>query len=487
MSLETGLIISRPYYIKSSDCGYCHGKKQFPQALESQRTGAEKSGESSSITIGVSVEQMTCEQYDEFINQGYRRSGTFLYKPDLLRNCCRLYTIRTDLNNLKILKMHRQTVNRFIRAISDGDDERDQKNSKFDLKSLIEAEQKSTKFKTVFGPSNFTKEKYELYKKYQIRVHNDDPEDLNEQSFDRFLCDTPFHQEEIEGTKAQWGLLNGWVENWPKIGQSPQLQENKRIGPTHECYYLDDKLIAISVLDFLPTGISSIYFIWDPDYANLSLGTLSGLREIQMCHELNLGYYYLGYYIDDCDKMKYKLKFGGEILDLANEVYFPIPQVSDYMKDGKLFVCGTSKDTPDTLHREFALQNTGHPKSLATSRFKNESLIRDISELVYGFDSNTHHEAETAYKLLQHKLKLSDLTPDDLPLVVPGVTPVWQILEMTENGTIHEKLKVTVFSMSHGSFGSTRLKDLTPIGRKMIIQFIRLFGIAKIENSIILI
>ena len=98
------------------------------------------------------------------------------------------------------------------------------------------------------------------------------------------------------------------------------LKENgrqvSRLGPTHECYYLDGKLIAISVIDFLPTGVSSVYLIWDPDYAHLSLGTLLAVREVQMCHELNLGYYYLGYYLEDCDKMRYKKKFGGEVLDV---------------------------------------------------------------------------------------------------------------------------------------------------------------------------
>ena len=38
--------------------------------------------------------------------------------------------------------------------------------------------------------------------------------------------------------------------------------------------------------------------------------------------------------------MKYKLKFGGELLDLCNEVYFPLEIVDPYIKNGRLFVIG---------------------------------------------------------------------------------------------------------------------------------------------------
>jgi arginyl-tRNA--protein-N-Asp/Glu arginylyltransferase len=35
---------------------------------------------------------------------------------------------------------------------------------------------------------------------------------------------------------------------------------------------VDGKLIAFSVLDILPGCVSSVYFVWDPDYAWASLG-----------------------------------------------------------------------------------------------------------------------------------------------------------------------------------------------------------------------
>lgn len=49
-------------------------------------------------------------------------------------------------------------------------------------------------------------------------------------------------------------------------------------GSFHFQYWLDDRLIAASVLDFLPYCISSVYFVYDIEYEFLSLGTYSALK-----------------------------------------------------------------------------------------------------------------------------------------------------------------------------------------------------------------
>jgi arginine-tRNA-protein transferase len=51
-------------------------------------------------------------------------------------------------------------------------------------------------------------------------------------------------------------------------------------------YKVDDELIGISVIDILPHCISSVYFIWHPDWAWASLGKLSALHEIALSVEL---------------------------------------------------------------------------------------------------------------------------------------------------------------------------------------------------------
>lgn len=49
-------------------------------------------------------------------------------------------------------------------------------------------------------------------------------------------------------------------------------------GSFHHQYWLDDKLIAVGVIDILPGSVSSVYFFYDPDYNFLSLGTYGSLR-----------------------------------------------------------------------------------------------------------------------------------------------------------------------------------------------------------------
>lgn len=509
---DVPLVISRPHYISGRDCGYCHGEKTDFYALESQKATMGNKP-SQSITIGLQVEQMSCQHYDEFINQGFRRSGTFLYKQDLLRGCCRLFTIRTDWDQLKVTKQHRKTVNRFIREISDDYKSRDGSKS-FDLHSLVEAEQQSSRFYTRYEPSAFSTEKFELYKKYQVRVHSDDPADVTESSFKRFLCDTPFPDPEVAGTQADWDTLNLWVAQW----KPNQNRQSHRVGPTHECYYLDGHLVAVSVMDFLPTGVSSIYFIWDPDYAHLSLGTLLGLREIVMCHQLGLGYYYLGYYIDDCPKMRYKQQFGGELLDVCNDVYVPLEEVRPFIANGRFFVVAlsqdddqsndsndqsndsndqsndsndpsntsnTSSDSDDEPH-EPELANTGHPVSLADSPF--HLPLRNVADQIYANDA-VYAEANTSLAVLRssYRLRPTSASTYTLPPVVPGLTPLWQILEWFHSGAVDDGLPVSIFSTTTATLNECTLGELSGPGRALVVDCIRLLGLEKVQDAIILV
>ena len=81
-------------------------------------------------------------------------------------------------------------------------------------------------------------------------------------------------------------------------------------------YIKDDKLIGVDLIDILDDGISSIYFYYDPDYANLSLGTYSLLYQVKLAKILELPWIYLGYWVDGCKAFAYKPKFQPqEILD----------------------------------------------------------------------------------------------------------------------------------------------------------------------------
>ena len=51
-------------------------------------------------------------------------------------------------------------------------------------------------------------------------------------------------------------------------------------------YRVDGDLVGISVIDILPACVSSVYFIWDPDWAWASLGKLSAMREVALVLEM---------------------------------------------------------------------------------------------------------------------------------------------------------------------------------------------------------
>ncbi|WP_345985925.1 arginyltransferase [Sulfurimonas sp. HSL-1656] len=75
----------------------------------------------------------------------------------------------------------------------------------------------------------------------------------------------------------------------------------------YEVLYFDrERLIGVDLIDILPSGISSIYFYYDPEYADRSLGKYSLLQQISLAKERGLPWIYLGYYVEGCQSLMYK-------------------------------------------------------------------------------------------------------------------------------------------------------------------------------------
>uniref|UniRef100_A0A8C2IJY4 Arginyl-tRNA--protein transferase 1 n=1 Tax=Cyprinus carpio TaxID=7962 RepID=A0A8C2IJY4_CYPCA len=144
-----------------------------------------------------------------------------------------------------------------------------------------------------------------LYARYQMTVHGDAPYECGESQFKRFLCDSP-----LEAETAPDG---------PDVGY----------GSFHQQYWLDGTIVAVGVLDILPSCVSSVYLYYHPDFSSLSLGTYSALREIAFTRQLQqqspkLAYYYLGFYVHSCPKMRYKGQYRPSDL-LCPETYTWVP------------------------------------------------------------------------------------------------------------------------------------------------------------------
>ena len=81
----------------------------------------------------------------------------------------------------------------------------------------------------------------------------------------------------------------------------------------------------MSVLDLLPHCVSGVYFIYHPDFEKFSLGKISALRETCLALEAGYKYYYMGYYIHSCLKMRYKNDYKPQyLLDLETMKWDPL-------------------------------------------------------------------------------------------------------------------------------------------------------------------
>lgn len=70
-----------------------------------------------------------------------------------------------------------------------------------------------------------------------------------------------------------------------------------------------ENLVAVAVTDCMDNAISAIYTFFDPDYEHFSLGTVMILQQLKFAKLQQKQFVYLGYQIDECDKMNYKTQF----------------------------------------------------------------------------------------------------------------------------------------------------------------------------------
>eukprot|EP01083_Nonionella_stella_P220904 789849_1 len=140
--------------------------------------------------------------------------------------------------------------------------------------------------------SAFSEESYCVFRKYQMAIHKETDDEVSRRGYTRFLCDSPLPYSK-DGCPLEIGF-----------------------GSFHMNYRLDGKLIAVAVVDILPRCLSSVYFFYDPAYSYLNLGGVSAMKEIELMQKGAASgtneyfhYYYMGFYIHKCQKMRYKGKY----------------------------------------------------------------------------------------------------------------------------------------------------------------------------------
>lgn len=258
---------------------------------------------------------MRVDHYQELMDRGWRRSGTTYYKPDLIRSCCPHYTIRLKASEFRAKKEQRSAINKLNNHVIGPEfkrkaamlcpQPRELKRQQRDTFNVVDAAHRAEhdklprpvakktnktiepahRFEVNLEADSCTKEKHDVMLRYQTQIHKDPEWRWSEASFKRFLC-------------------NGLDRKTLKV-----KGKTMKLGSYHMCYRLDGKLVAVGVLDLLPHAVSSVYLFYDPEYQEWDWGKISALHEIALALERGYEYYYMGFYIHSCAKMRYKGRF----------------------------------------------------------------------------------------------------------------------------------------------------------------------------------
>jgi len=236
-----------------------------------------------------------------------------LYKPDQAASCCPHYTIRLDSDQFHASKDQRQVQNRFTKFVLGESyikeaarlhplsrEQAKKRNTDFDVVDRVhECEKDQVKVPpepahsliVTLESDDFTEEKYILFENYQRIVHHEPPSKITKHGFKNFLCSSP-----LPRTKE---VFDG---------------RERRLGSYHQCYRIDGKLIAVGVLDLLPQCVSAVYFMYHESVHEHGFGKLGALREIVLAKEEGYRWWYAGFYIHNCVKMRYKGDFSPQYM-----------------------------------------------------------------------------------------------------------------------------------------------------------------------------
>uniref|UniRef100_A0A3B1JBQ8 Arginyl-tRNA--protein transferase 1 n=1 Tax=Astyanax mexicanus TaxID=7994 RepID=A0A3B1JBQ8_ASTMX len=370
---STGSSYSIVEYFGGDDgyrCGYCKNEK-------------------GNFSHGMWSHAMTVQDYQDLIDRGWRRSGKYVYKPVMNKTCCPQYTIRCHALNFQPSKTHKKILKKIKKFLIKGETPVGQCDDGCDGEPMDSAfgegrevppvspvkmqqcqvehpvissnpeetedvrpatsetlREEPASSPAVKGPRHAPKpgegadpKKPQCRKAKDLRKErrqqkeqrrqdgealtspnpaSNQPKNLEEfiadslpddalhrLEFKRFLCDSP-----LEAETSPDG---------PEVGY----------GSFHQQYWLDGRIVAVGVIDILPNCVSSVYLYYHPDFASLSLGSYSALREIAFTRQLQkqspkLCYYYLGFYIHSCPKMRYKGQYRPSDL-LCPETYMWMP------------------------------------------------------------------------------------------------------------------------------------------------------------------
>jgi arginyl-tRNA--protein-N-Asp/Glu arginylyltransferase len=188
---------------------------------------------------------LTRSQYSGLVQQGFRRSGGLVYRPHC-QGCSACVPVR--------IPVERFTPDRGQRRV---------------WKRNLDVEIRPVQ-------SGYHEEHFDLYCRYQATRHAGGSMDVGDPVQYRDFLFSPDFETEV-----------------------------------HEFRPADDpsRLIAVSVMDVLDDGLSAVYTFFDPEEQRRAPGVHAILWQIGQARQRGLPYVYLGYWIGESAKMRYKKNY----------------------------------------------------------------------------------------------------------------------------------------------------------------------------------
>ena len=185
-------------------------------------------------------------------------------------------------------------------------------------------------------------ERFEVYKKYQKNIHKDPDSKLNEQRYNQSWG--------YDNLKDNIGIK--LPEDLALKTKHPELYP-KKYGCYNLIHRIDGKIVAVGIIDILPTTLSSVYLYYDTDYKFLDLGVLTAILEIEYArsfHNLidnNFKYYTMGFYSENVQKLRYKGFYEPtQLLDRFTMNYVYLKDIQSILKENKLIQLSKEPKNP---------------------------------------------------------------------------------------------------------------------------------------------